>query len=269
MSLNSKILAASVVLALSSTAVMANEESKDVNYGDPTASFSTLGVSASKDATQINGMYGAGANIFQLDVTRQNKSGEFSGRGRYFRVTDGLGFSVDVLGDKHSRTALGGLIYKFQVTDNIMIFPMLSAGATSAKGIHAVPELPELPDGPTPELPELPIPELPIHNPQPELYGNNAKADGSTKWETQGLVQAGVYAMYAFDAGHWLYANPKSTYLFKAKEYVNQVEVGGGFMIAPQASIGFKVEHTMDTKDAIGNKVKADTVTWLQANYYF
>ncbi|GLS83586.1 hypothetical protein [Paraferrimonas haliotis] len=241
MSLNSKILAASVVLALSSTAVMANEESKDVNYGDPTASFSTLGVSASKDATQINGMYGAGANIFQLDVTRQNKSGEFSGRGRYFRVTDGLGFSVDVLGDKHSRTALGGLIYKFQVTDNIMIFPMLSAGATSAKGIHAV----------------------------PELYGNNAKADDSTKWETQGLVQAGVYAMYAFDAGHWLYANPKSTYLFKAKEYVNQVEVGGGFMIAPQASIGFKVEHTMDTKDAIGNKVKADTVTWLQANYYF
>ncbi|NKF50771.1 hypothetical protein G3R49_09330 [Shewanella sp. WXL01] len=233
------------VLALSTMTcfgAMADEAKEDVNYGDPTASFTTLGVSASKDNTQINGMYGAGANIFQLDLTFKNKDGEntardgkagdLSGRARYFHVTDGLGYSVDVIGDQNNQTVLGGMIYKFQVSDNVMVFPMLSVGGTQAKRFDD----------------------------DANKYTN--------KYDRSGLAQAGVYAMYAFDAGHWLYANPKSTYHFKSKEFINQIEVGGGFMLAPQLSAGFKVEYTGEVKTEHG-KMKEDTVAWLQANYYF
>lgn len=201
-------------------------DAEDINYGDPTASFSTLGVSRSGDATQLNGMLGFGSNIFQLDLGVADKKTtdgkiDYNYRGRYFHVTDGLGFSVDVLGGRDNTTALAGVIYKFQVTDNIMLFPMLSVGRTSAD-----------------------------------------EAGKETFKST--VYQAGLYGMYAFDAGHWLYANPKSTYVQQSKEYVNQVEIGGGYMVTDVVSVGFKVEHTAET-----NTMKKDTTGWLQANYYF
>lgn len=201
-------------------------EAEDINYGDPTASFSTVGVSRSGDATQLNGMLGFGSNIFQLDLGVADKKTsdgklDYNYRGRYFHVTDGLGFSVDVLGDRNSTTALAGMIYKFQITDNIMLFPMLSVGRTAAD-----------------------------------------QAGKQTFKST--VYQAGLYGMYAFDAGHWLYANPKSTYVQQAKEWVPQVEVGGGYMVTDAVSVGFKVEHTAETK-----YLKKDTTGWLQANYYF
>ncbi len=217
-----KTLLAALICVTSATAFAQEMPNEEVNYGDPTASFSTLGVSGSKDATQVNGMIGLGSNIFSLDIGRQNKGGELNYRGRYFHVTDGLGYSVDVLGDKDNTTALAGAIYKMQINDNISIFPMLSAGYTHSK------------DSVT------------------------AEKEGSA------LGQAGVYAMYGFDAGHWIYANPKTTYHVKSKEFINQVEIGGGLMVADAVSIGAKVEHT-----AKGKSHAADTVTWLQANYYF
>ncbi|RKF18095.1 hypothetical protein DBZ36_12730 [Alginatibacterium sediminis] len=211
-----------LLLALASTGAFAADTTpaaqEEVNYGDPTASFSTLGVSASKDTTQLNGMMGLGANIFQLDLGADNKKGDVNYRGRYFHVTDGLGYSVDVLGDKNSTTALAGMIYKFQVTDNISIFPMASLGYTDTK----------------------------------------AKGANST------LAQAGVYAMYGFDDGHWVYANPKTTYHVKNKQFINQVEVGGGLMVADKVSVGAKIEYTAK----YGNQPE-DTVAWIQANYYF
>lgn len=89
------------------------------------------------------------------------------------------------------------------------------------------------------------------------------------------LAQAGIYGMYGFDGGHWLYANPKSTYHAEGQTFTNQIEVGGGYMVADKISVGFKVEHTAKIKGSeknglgVGNDTKADTVTWLQANYYF
>ncbi|WP_028771908.1 hypothetical protein [Shewanella waksmanii] len=219
-----------LISLLTATSAFANEEAakEEVNYGDPTASFTTVGVSASKDVTQLNGMMGLGSNIFQLDISRNNKSGDLSGRGRYFHVTDGLGYSVDVIGDENNQTVLGGLIYKFQVTDNISIFPMLSAGGTQNKRIGE-----------------------------------------KDKYDRSGLAQAGVYAMYGFDAGHWLYVNPKTTYHFKDKTFTNQVEVGGGFMLLDNVSVGAKVEYTGEVKNKHGFNMPEDTVTWIQANYYF
>lgn len=216
---------------------------EEVNYGDPTASFSTVGISGSQDKGQLNMMYGAGANIFQLDLgfdntknalgQRPSSKDAFNYRGRYFHVTDGLGYSVDVLGGANNTTVLGGAIYKFQVTDNVMVFPMLSAGYATSKD------------------------------------GKNAK--GYQK--DSALAQAGVYAMYGFDGGHWLYANPKSTYHAESRDFTNQIEVGGGLMVADKMSVGFKVEHTAEIKKSSHNQrlvdQKADTVTWLQANYYF
>ncbi|OAN10994.1 hypothetical protein A3K86_18635 [Photobacterium jeanii] len=232
---------ATLLMAALSTGAMAEEE--NVNYGDPTASFSTLGVSASENHTQLNGMYGAGSNIFQLDLGFKNKTndkgkaGDVNYRGRYFHVTDGLGYSVDVLGgvnnfengDKStSNTVLAGLIYKFQVTDNISVFPMASMGYTRSD-----------------------------MNPK-------TGADSKT---TDTLFQGGVYAMYGFDDGHWVYVNPKVTHMRKANTNVAQVEAGGGFMVAEKVSVGAKVEYTAKN-DKLGMK-KDDTVGWLQANYYF
>ncbi|MGF1748567.1 hypothetical protein [Vibrio cionasavignyae] len=210
-----------------------NALTEDVNYGDPTASFTTLGVSRAGDATQLNGMLGLGNNIFQLDVGLADKKTvndklDYNYRARYFHVTDGLGFSVDVLGDTASTTALAGMIYKYQVTDNVLVFPMLSVGRTSAD-----------------------IKEQPTTNTLP--YKLNST-----------IYQAGLYGMYAFDAGHWLYANPKSTYIDHAREWVAQVEIGGGYMLSETISVGFKVEHTAES----GISLK-DTTGWLQANYYF
>ena len=94
-----KKLLIGLALAGACSGAIANEQEESVNYGDPTASFSTLGVSASENSTQLNGMVGLGSNIFQLDLGFDNKSGDMNYRGRYFHVTDGLGYSVDVLGD--------------------------------------------------------------------------------------------------------------------------------------------------------------------------
>ncbi|MEX0334984.1 hypothetical protein [Vibrio tubiashii] len=236
-----------LLLAGVSVGVLANENpaQEEVNYGDPTASFSTVGVSGAQDKGQLNMMYGAGSNIFQLDLgfdntknalgQRPSSKDAFNYRGRYFHVSDGLGYSVDVLGGADNTTVLGGAIYKMQMTDNITIFPMLSAGYSASK------------DG---------------------KNKTGLKKDSS-------LVQAGVYGMYGFDGGHWLYANPKSTYHTEGKTFINQIEVGGGYMVADKVSVGFKVEHTGEIKgttaNGIGNggKIKSDTVTWLQANYYF
>lgn len=226
----SAITTASLATLLSFNALAAEEEA--VNYGDPTASFTTLGVSASENVTQLNGMMGLGSNIFQLDISTDNKTGDLSGRGRYFHVTDGLGYSVDVIGDKDNQTVLGGVIYKWQVNDNVSVFPMLSVGATQSK-----------------------------------RFDENGKA--TKKYDSSNLVQAGVYAMYGFDAGHWVYANPKTTYHVKNEAFINQVEVGGGYMLMDNVSVGAKVEYTDAIKDKLGNKTKSDTVGWIQANYYF
>ena len=216
---------------------------ENLNYGDPTASFTTLGVSRSGDATQINGTLGLGDNIFQLDLGLADKNTnddklDYNYRGRYFHVTDGLGFSVDVLGDRASTTALAGMIYKFQVTDNILLFPMLSVGRTAV-------------DVKEPLSPGIGI------NGQPTERVLKHKLDST-------VYQAGLYGMYAFDAGHWLYANPRSTYVQQAKEWVTQVEVGGGYMVSDSVSVGFKVEHTAESDIS-----RKDTTGWVQANYYF
>ncbi len=235
--------AGAVLVAAMVMNVAAQEQAQeDINYGDPTASFSTLGVSASKDHTQLNGMYGAGSNIFQLDLGVKNKTddkgkgGDVNYRGRYFHVTDGPGYSVDVLGSQNnfdggdkstSNTVLAGLIYKFQVTDNISVFPMASLGYTRTDS---------------------------------DTLGVKDK-------DTDTLFQGGVYAMYGFDDGHWVYVNPKVTHMRKAYANLAQVEAGGGFMVAEKVSVGAKVEYT--AKNTKLNMDKDDTVAWLQANYYF
>lgn len=215
--------------------------SDDINYGDPTASFTTVGISRSGDATQLNGMLGLGNNIFQLDLGVADKKTsdgkiDYNYRGRYFHVTDGLGFSVDVLGDRNSTTALAGMIYKFQLTDNVLLFPMLSVGRTSA-------DWKELGTNWNPG--------------RADLYIRDREFDSN-------LYQVGLYGMYAFDAGHWLYANPKTSYVQQSKEWVPQVEIGGGFMVSDAVSVGFKVDHMAESQFS-----KQDTVGWLQANYYF
>ncbi|USD64262.1 hypothetical protein [Vibrio sp. SCSIO 43136] len=236
-----------VTLAALSSGAMANEvpaQEEQVNYGDPTASFSTLGVSRSDNATQLNMMVGAGANIYQLDLTANDHKftkESMSYRGRYFHVTDGIGYSVDVLGDMKknnaSTTALAGMIYKFQVTDNVMVFPMLSAGYT--------------------------------HFGEKQSVLETGKDHNSST-----LIQGGVYAMYGFDAGHWVYANPKVTRVSSTEQTIPQVELGGGFMVADNASIGLKLEHTGKVQgktlaSELGEERKAETTTWIQANYYF
>ncbi|MDN2480847.1 hypothetical protein [Vibrio agarivorans] len=210
---------------MSSCGIVYGQETETVNYGDPTASFSSLGVSGTEGKFQVNGMVGLGKHIFQLDLGYDKDTDKGNYRGRYFHVTEGLGYSVDVLGDKDSTTGLAGVIYKMDITDNISLFPMASVGYTSAKD------------------------------------DKGAKSESA-------LAQAGLYGMYAFDSGHWVYANPKATYHEQSKEWLPQFEVGAGYMIMDNASIGTKVEYTAESSKK-GLVKESDTVAWLQANYYF
>ncbi|WP_406609293.1 hypothetical protein [Agarivorans sp. JK6] len=225
-----------ISLAAISSGVMAAQTAEakaDVNYGDPTATFSSLGISRSNERTQLNGTYGWGAgNMIFADLGAADKKDQqgkidFDYRVRYFKVNDGLGYSVDVVGDRNTTTALVGGMYKFDITKNISLFPMLYGGYMKSKL------------------------DMPIK-------------DSSETFKDSSLVQGGLYAMYAFDDGHWLYANPKATYVSRAKDFVPQIEVGGGYMINSNVSVGFKIDHTAESKIS-----KKDTVGWLQASVYF
>ncbi|WP_407833141.1 hypothetical protein [Vibrio rotiferianus] len=86
-----------------------------------------------------------------------------------------------ITGYDATNTIMAGVVQKFQVTDAIIVVPMLYGGNTWM----------------------------------------NAKVAG-VKYNKDSLVgQAGVYAMYGFDAGHWLYANPKATYVKELKGWNN------------------------------------------------
>ncbi|USD67854.1 porin family protein [Vibrio sp. SCSIO 43136] len=208
------------------------EEAQDVNYGDPTASYTGLGMSRGADATQFNGIYGMGSHIFTADVTVADKkddlTGQVSARGRYFHVTEGLGYSLDIIGNKAMTGAIAGAMYKFQVTPNIMLFPMAGIGYAAT-----------------------------------EFTYEDTKVSESSM-----MNQVGAYAMYAFDNGNWVYANPRTTYINEAKTRFNEVTLGGGMMIAPQASLGLKVEHVLNDT-ALKMDKKDATSVWVNANYYF
>ncbi|GLP96355.1 hypothetical protein [Paraferrimonas sedimenticola] len=65
-----KYLLAFSIGAMVSAPSFAQEE--DINYGDPTASFKTFGVSVSnKNSAQANLMLGFGKHILQADLTSQ------------------------------------------------------------------------------------------------------------------------------------------------------------------------------------------------------
>ena len=83
-----------------------------------------------------------GGHIISADIRVADKKTDDNYRFRYFKVNDGLGYSADVVGDRNSTTALVGAIYKFQVNDNISIFPMLNVGRKSIKDDAQLPALP-------------------------------------------------------------------------------------------------------------------------------
>ncbi len=103
---------------------------------------------------------------------------------------------------------------------------------------------------------------------------------GRADESSSNIVQPGVYAMYAFDAGHWLYANPKMTHTlskpngFGAKDKYDantwEVELGGGYMINDWSSAEFKIEHKFANNTSInGVKGKDDTTAWIKYAIYW
>ncbi|USD67073.1 hypothetical protein [Vibrio sp. SCSIO 43136] len=205
----------------------------EVNYGDPTASYTGLGLSRTSDKTQFNAIYGLGTHIFTADITVLDDKdpvtdGQVSARGRYFYLSDGLGYSLDIIGDNVSIGAIAGLMYKMQVTKNILVFPMAGIGYGAA--------------------------ELSLDKPSVS--------------EDSMMNQFGIYGMYAFDSGNWVYANPKTTYINDFKTRYNELEIGGGVMIMPQASLGVKIEQILNF-DSVGVESGDATQVWVNANYYF
>lgn len=197
-----------------------------VNYGDPTASYRGIGLQKSRDSYQASGVFGFGEHIASFDLGKNTKANSWDYRARYFNVDkdNGFGWSVDAIGsygkDMSSNGLLAGLVQKFEITDNIMLVPMLAAGVVYA-------------DDKT-----------------------NHQKDST--W----VAQPGLYALYAFDAGHWLYANPKSTYVHEAKSWSAELELGGGYMTSDCTSVGFKYETSRF-------KGITDEKGWFNAYYYF
>lgn len=232
-------------------AIAADVTAEDVNYGDPMASFKTVGISAGEHGAQVNTMVGLGSNIFQLDVTLgdANSRDSYNYRGRYFHITDGLGYSLDIMGGEskqkdsanadRNQMVLAGLMTKMEITEQFWVFPMVSAGHSSASNNYS-----------------------------------------SEKTDTA-VARAGAYVMYAFEAGHWLYAEPSITHSFdspKNATYANYdrnqvaVDIGGGYMLNEWSAAEFKVEHSFgnDTKRENGDRrLKDNTVGWLKYSIFW
>lgn len=236
---------------LSSFALATEKQEEDINYGDPMASFKTVGISAGNEGAQLNTMAGFGSNIFQLDVTlkdtKQDKG--YSYRGRYFHITDGLGYSLDIMGgeskDKASsatdrnQMVLAGLMTKWAVTDQFWVFPMVSVG-------HSM-----------------------------------AEKDYSKEEVNTEVARAGAYVMYAFEAGHWLFAEPSITHSFRDPKNVsydtydrNQVavDIGGGYMLNEWSAAEFKIEHSFGNAtryERNGMRTRDKTIGWLKYSIFW
>ncbi|MGF1720713.1 hypothetical protein L4D20_11810 [Vibrio kyushuensis] len=202
-------------------------QEKQVNYGDPMASFKGVGVQGTNDAWSVSGIYGGGKHIAVVELGSNSNKG-LTHRIRYFNTDDdsGFGWSVDVMGDnsKNSNTngVLAGVMQRFIVSDNIQLFPMFGVG---------------------------------------KLYNQTQNSGLKTKADTW-VAQPALYAMYAFDSGHWLYANPKANYIGDSKKWITELELGGGYMTSSNTSVGFKydISHFQN---------KTDTKGWVNMFYYF
>ncbi|MDK9777993.1 MULTISPECIES: hypothetical protein [unclassified Vibrio] len=227
-------------------------ETEKVNYGDPTASYTGFGVekdvSGNNKGVRSTFVYGLTENgtsqVMTAELGTNNFNGGIDYRARYFNIdqSSGFGWSIDAIGGYQkltekrdgitgydaTNTIMAGVVQKFQVTDAIIVVPMLYGGNTWM----------------------------------------NAKVAG-VKCNKDSLVgQTGVYAMYGFDAGHWLYANPKTTYVKELKGWSNQIEIGGGYMVAENMSVGFKVD-TSQLNTSIFGKHNSETKASLNYHYYF
>ncbi|CCN68715.1 hypothetical protein [Vibrio nigripulchritudo] len=207
-----------------SCATMAEETQNDVNYGDPTASYRGLGVQRTNDGTQASLVFGTGEHIASADFGLQDNGKDYNYRVRYFNVDqdNGFGLSVDFIGGKTSDTTSTGLL----------------------GGMVQKFEL-------SPNVMLVPM-----------LAAGKVGAQDNGHQVDSWIAQPGLYAMYGFDAGHWLYANPKATYVYEAKDWTNEIELGGGYMLTDESSIGFK--HELSIVNG-----KTDSKTWVNLYYYF
>lgn len=79
-----------------------------------------------------------------------------------------------------------------------------------------------------------------------------------------GIMQPGIFISYQTGNSRW-FANPKSTYFYQDKTWVNQVEMGVDFGFGEAVSVGLKVDFT----DASQLTADGSTTSWLRANYKF
>jgi hypothetical protein len=206
----------------------ANSATQQVNYGDPTASYKGVGFSRDKESYKLSGVYGDDdGNIGSAEIGKNTKKNIVDYRIRYFKVSDaGDGVSLDVIGSNGKSTKslglLAGYLHKFNVTPNIIVAPMLSVG---------------------------------------KVFATNSSANEKVKMNSI-VAQPGIYAMYGFDAGHWLYANPKSTYVQHLKEWNSEIEVGAGYMLTDRSSLGVKYEYSSFLN-------KKEDNTSFNFSYYF
>ncbi|GLP95703.1 hypothetical protein [Paraferrimonas sedimenticola] len=225
------------LFATAATAVNAAEQKEEqVNYGSPTAIYTSGGVSLADGHVQGNFNIGAGQHMFFADVGHKKTANPATGksehnidyRARYFFLTESgkAGLSIESLGDNFSNTTMAGGLLAFNLTDAISIYPMAYVGKQTNK--YAV----TLEDG--------------------------------TSFKDSNVANVGLYAMYAFEAGHWLYANPRAMYVQEAKETVPQLEAGLGYMVRDNMSVGLRVTTVGATK--ISQK---DTAVAAQFSVYF
>lgn len=199
-----------------------------VNYGDPTASYKGVGVSKDRESYRLSGVYGDDdGNIGSAELGKNTKKNIVDYRVRYFKVSKaGDGISLDIIGNDSKSTksigALAGYLHKFDVNANIIVVPMLSVGKIFTTDY---------------------------------IEGKKYKANSI-------IAQPGIYTMYGFDSGHWVYANPKSTYVQESKKWKNEIEIGAGYMLTDNSSVGIKYEYSSFLS-------KTEDNTSFNFSYYF
>lgn len=142
-----KAVLASVMAATLATPALADQaQSSNQNYGDPTNAYTGLSVGQSfngdRDVMAQAGFKALGGNNILLaelgSISERNISGSkpLSIRARYFYIHQtGLGFNLDYKSagndndyDWKTSTLVAGVNYKFDVTDQFLVMPMLNFG---------------------------------------------------------------------------------------------------------------------------------------------
>ncbi|WP_150102042.1 hypothetical protein [Shewanella halifaxensis] len=118
-----KLIAASILVSLSSAASADEQETLDMS--DPTAVYSSLGISVdTREDLDVNGGFAWGVNQLLIET----KGGGDSVSLTYARMTEGSGLYAETTFNKDLRSVNAGYITTFSLAESMKLYPVIMGG---------------------------------------------------------------------------------------------------------------------------------------------